>query len=137
MLLRPMADLPAADLRPPVVAEAGDPFADLRVAHLLARIPRGQPVRVRDIVERLNAEYLDWSFPRTVVVAAIVQLQANWRVDYRSSDGIVLGEGTAGPEVVIEDSARVDPWIVRQVQRRRDDCLARLQAFALEEGAIP
>jgi hypothetical protein len=137
MLLRPIADLPAADLRPPVVAEAADPFADLRVVHLLARIPRGQPVRVRDIVERLNAEYLDWSFPRAVVLAAIVQLQANWRVDYRSSAGIVLVEGTAGPEVVIEDSARVDPWIVRQVERLRDECLARLQAFALDEGAIP
>lgn len=137
MLLRPIADLPAADLRPPVVAEAGDPFADLRVVHLVARIPRGQAVRLRDIVERLNAEHLDWSFSRTVVVVAIVQLQANWRVDYRSSDGIVLGEGTAGPEVVIEDSARVDPWIVRQVERRRDECLARLQAFALDEGAIP
>ncbi len=137
MLLRAIADLAAADLQPPVVAQAGDPFADLRVVHLLARIPRGQPVRVRDIVERLNAEHLDWSFSRTVVVAAIVQLQANWRVDYRSSEGIVLGEGTAGPEVVIEDSARVDPWILRQVERRRDECLARLQAFAQDEGAIP
>jgi hypothetical protein len=137
MLLRSIADLAAADLQPPVVAQAGDPFADLRVVHLLARIPRGQPVRVRDIVERLNAEHLDWSFSRTVVVAAIVQLQANWRADYRSSDGIALAEGTAGPEVVIEDSARVDPWILRQVERRRDECLARLQAFAQDEGAIP
>jgi hypothetical protein len=137
MLLRPITDLPAADLRPPVVAEAGDPFADLRVVHLLARIPRGQPVRVRDIVEHLNAENLDWSFSRSVVISAIVQLQANWRVDYRSSDGIELLEGAAGPELVIEDSSRVDPWVVRQVGRRREECLARLQAFALDEGAIP
>jgi hypothetical protein len=137
MNLRELADLPAADLRPPVVAETGDPFAELRVVHLLARIPRGEPVRIRDIVERLNAEHLDWSFSRPVVVAAIVQLQANWRVDYRSSDGILLQEGMTGPEVVIESSARVDPWVVRQVERRRADCQARLQAFARDEGAIP
>jgi hypothetical protein len=137
MELRVTAGLPDADLRPPIVAEPGDAFADLRVVHLLARIARGQPVRVRDIVDRLNAEHLDWSFSRRVVVAAIVQLQANWRVDYRSSDGIVLQDGPVGPEIVIEDTVRVDPWVVRQVQRRREDCLAQLRAFATEETALP
>ena len=137
MLLRDTQGLPEADLRPPVVAEPGDAFAELRVVHLLARIPRGQPVRVRDVVDRLNAEHLDWSFSRPVVVAAVVQLQANWRADYRSSDGLVLQDGPAGPEVVIEDSARVDPWVVRQVERRRAQCLVRLQAFAVEEGEGP
>jgi hypothetical protein len=137
MILREMADLPAADLQPPVVAEAGDPFANLRVVHLLARIPRGQPVRVRDVVERLNAEHLDWSFSRAVVVSAVVQLQANWRVDYRSGDGILSQDGPAGPEVVIEDSARVDPWLVRQLERLRAECQARLRTFARDEGAIP
>jgi hypothetical protein len=137
MILREMADLPAADLQPPVVAEAGDPFANLRVVHLLARIPRGQPVRVRDVVERLNAEHLDWSFSRAVVVNAVVQLQANWRVDYRSGDGILSQDGPAGPEVVIADSARVDPWLVRQLERLRAECQARLRTFARDEGAIP
>ena len=116
-VLRETPGLPDARIQPPVVAEAGDPFAELRVVHLLARIPRGQPVRVRDIVDRLNAEHLDWSFSRAVVIAAIVQLQANWRADYRNSDGIVLQDGPAGPELLIEDSSRVDPWIVRQVER--------------------
>ena len=137
MRLREVAGLPEADLRPPTVAEPGDPFAELRVVHLLARLPRGQAIRVRDVVDRLNSEHLDWSFARSVVVAAIVQLQANWRVDYRSSDGIVLSEGPVGPEVVIEDSARVDPWVCRQVERLRGVCLDRLRAFALEEGDVP
>ena len=49
------------------MAEAGDPFSALRVANLVARLPRGVPVPLRDVVERLNADYLDWSFSRSVV----------------------------------------------------------------------
>jgi hypothetical protein len=120
-----------------VIAEAGDPFSELRIVHMLARIPRGEAVRVRDIVDRLNAEYLDWSFPRSAVVAAIVQLQSNWRSDYRNSEGIALEDAMAGPVVTIEDSTRVDPWIVRQAVRLADSCTERLRAFAVEEGAIP
>ena len=97
MQLRDTPGLPDPALQPPVVAQAGDPFADLRVVHLLARLPRGRAVRVRDIVDRLNGDYLDWSFPREVVVAAVVQLQANWLADYRNSDGIVLAAGPPAP----------------------------------------
>ena len=137
MELRPTPDLPDPSLQPPTVAEADDPFAALRVVHLLARAPRGRPVRVRDVVDRLNHDYLDWAFSRTVVVAAIVQLQANWRSDYRNQDGIQLQDGDAGPELIIEDSSRVDPWIVRQVSRLRDACEEQLRAFAIEEGGRP
>lgn len=132
-----MPGLPAADLCPPVVAEAGDPFADLRVVHLVARLPRGRSVPLREIVEQLNHEHLDWSFSRPVVAAAIVQLQANWRADYRDLGGLRIDAGPAGDELVIEDGSRVDPWIVRQVERRRAACLERLRTFAVEEGAIP
>jgi hypothetical protein len=135
--LRETPGLPAADLSPPIVAEAGDPFAELRVVHLLARLPRGRSVPLRDIVERLNREHLDWSFSRPVVAAAVVQLQANWRADYRDADGIRISSGPWGDELVIEEGSRVDPWIVRQVERRRATCLERLRVFALEEGAIP
>lgn len=134
MELRDTPGLPDADLRPPVVAERGDPFTDLRVVHLLARLPRGRAIRVRDIADRLNADYLDWSFDPSVVVATVVQLQANWLTDYRNSDGIVLSEGTAGAELSIEDSSRVDPWIARQAERLRAECEQRLRAFSLEEG---
>lgn len=129
--------LPAADLAPPVVAEPGDPFASLRVVHLVARIPRGEPVRLRDIVDRLNAEHVDWSFSRPVVATAILQLQANWLSDYRTVDGIRIADDLAGGTVEIEDSLRVDPWIVRQVERLAETCRERLRAFAVEEGAIP
>jgi hypothetical protein len=137
VLLREVPGLPRADLSPPTVAEVGDPFGDLRVVHLVARVPRGEPVRVRDVVDRLNAEHVDWSFSRAVVVAAIVQLQADWMADYRNSDGIILNEGPAGPELIVEDSPRVDPWMVRKAERLHATCTERLRAFAVEEGAIP
>ena len=137
MLLRDTPGLPDPRLSPPVLAETGDPFAELRVVHLLARIPRGQPVRIRDVVDWLNADYVDWSFSRRVILTAAVQLQANWLSDYRDSGGIVLQDGPAGPQIVIEDSARVDPWVARQVERLHAACTERLRAFAVEEGAIP
>ena len=137
LLLRDTPGLPAPDIAPPVVAEPGDPFASLRVIHLVARIPRGEPVRLRDIVDRLNADHVDWSFSRPVVATAILQLQANWMADYRTADGIRIGDDIAGGTIEIEDSHRVDPWIARQVGRLADECRARLRAFAVEEGAIP
>ncbi|MEX1295671.1 MAG: hypothetical protein AB1Z67_05830 [Candidatus Limnocylindrales bacterium] len=134
MQLRQTTGLPDPNLQPPTLAEVGDPFAELRVVHLIARLPRGVAVRVRDIVDGLNADYLDWSFSREVVVAAVVQLQANWLTDYRNSDGIVLSEGPAGPELTIEDSPRVDPWIVRQAERLVAACHEQLSRFTIEEG---
>jgi hypothetical protein len=137
VLLRDTPALPDPRLQPPTLAESGDPFAELRVLHALARIPRGEPIRIRDVVDVLNAEYLDWSFSREVVITAAVQLQSNWQSDYRNSDGIAFREGQAGPEIVIEDSPRVDPWIVRQVDRVYATCTERLRTFAIEEGATP
>ena len=134
--LRDVSGLPAPDLRPPTIAEAGDPFAALRIAHLFARLPRGEAVRLRDIVDRLNADYLDWSFSRPVVVALAVQLQANWAADFRTTAGFELRDGTHGEEIVIEDSSRAEPWLVRQVERLAADCRERLRAFARDEGAI-
>jgi hypothetical protein len=135
--LRDVDGLPDPAIDPPNVAHSGDPFAALRIVHLLARIPRGQSVRVRDVVDRLNADYLGWSFTRAVVLDAIVQLQANWQADYRTRAGIDLADGQAGEEITIEDSSRVDPWIVRQCERLAGECRARLAAFARDEGATP
>ena len=135
--LREVRGLPDPGLRPPVVAEPGDSFARLRVVHLLARVPRGVPVRLRDVVDQLNAEYVDWSFDRRVVVDAVLQLQANWMTDYRNSDGIVVVTGAYGETVTIEDSSRVDPWMVGQVERLAGECRKQLLAFARDEGGIP
>ena len=45
------AGLPDSDLRPPVFAESGDPFAAARIVDLLARIERGRPVRVLGVMQ--------------------------------------------------------------------------------------
>jgi hypothetical protein len=135
--LRDVPGLPSPDINPPIIAQSGDPFSALRVAHLIARLPRGQAVRLRDVVDQLNHDYLGWSFDRTVVVSVLVQLQSNWSADYRSRAGIALVDGPAGEEVIIEDSARVEPWILRQVERLAADCREQLRVFAREEGVTP
>jgi len=122
--------LPDPSINPPTLAEAGDPFSAVRVIDLLARIERGRPVRIADVVDRLNATYLDWLFPQDAVLAVAVQLQANWMADYRNSSGIVLEDGPHGSTLTVEDSSRVDPWIVRQAQREAESCRQRLAEFS-------
>ncbi len=122
--------MPAPDLAPPVVAESGDPFAALRVIDLLARLPRGAPVELRSIVDRLNATHLDWLFSDRAVADAVVQLAANWAADFRSTGGIVIDDSAYGPTVTIEDSRRVDPWIARQAQRIAASCHEILEDFS-------
>ncbi len=86
--LRPApTGLPDPSFTPPTIAETGDPFAAVRVIHLLARLERGCPVRLADIVDRLNATWLDWLFSVRVVSDVALQLQANWMTDYRNSFG--------------------------------------------------
>ena len=122
--------LPDPNLTPPQVAETGDPFSALRVIDLVARMERGRPIRLADLVDRLNATYLDWLFTRAVVADVLVTLQANWMADYRNSSGIVLDSGPYGETVTLEDSSRVDPWIVRQAQREAGECRRALDEFA-------
>ena len=129
--LRPAPNgLPDPSISPPVVAESGDPFSTLRVIDLLARLERGRPIRVADIVDRLNATYLDWWFSPSVVKDVALTLQANCMVDYRNAPGIVIEDGPLGPTLAIEDSSRVDPWIVRQAQRIAASCTERLTEFS-------
>ena len=133
--LRPAPDgLPDPRLAPPVVAEAGDPFTAVRVIDLVARVERGQPVRLDDLVSTLNARHLDWLFDRAAVLDVLIALQANWMADYRNASGIVLEDGPYGPTIALEDSPRVDPWIVRQALREAAACRERLAEFARRDG---
>jgi len=132
--LRPAPDgLPDPNIVPPTVAEVGDPFAAIRVIDLLARIERGRPIRLADIASRLDATYLDWLFPVEVVAQVALQLQVNWMADYRNSSGIVIEDGPTGATLTIEDSSRVDPWIVRQAQRTAASCTERLHEFSRQD----
>ena len=124
------AGLPDATLAPPQVAESGDPFSALRVIDLVACMDRGRAIRIADLVDRLNATYLDWLFTVSVISDVLVRLQANWMADYRNASGIVLEDGPYGALVTLEDSSRVDPWIVRQAQREAGECRRVLDEFA-------
>ena len=124
------AGMPEPTLRPPVIAESNDPFTTHRVLALLARLERGRPIRLADVVDRLNATHVDWIFPVEVVADVAVALQANWMTDYRNSSGIVLEDGPYGATIEIEDSSRVDPWIVRQAEREVAAAQERLATFS-------
>jgi hypothetical protein len=125
--------MPDPAVTPPTVGETGDPFTSLRVIDLVARLERGRSIRLADVADRLNASYLDWLFPTSVVADVALQLQANWMADYRNSSGIVVADGVTGPTLTIEDSSRVDPWIVRQAQRAAADCTERLAEFSRQD----
>lgn len=126
--------LPDPQLAPPVVAEAGDPFTAVRVIDLVARIERGRPVRLDDLVAALNARHLDWLFDRRVVLDVLIALQANWMADYRNASGVVLEDGPYGVTLTIEASPRVDPWIVGQAVHEGAACRERLAEFARRDG---
>jgi hypothetical protein len=126
----PPGGLPDPSIAPPTIAEAGDPFATIRVIDLLARLQRGMPIRLSDVVDRLNGTYLDWLFTVPVVADVALQLQSNWMADYRNGSGIAVDDGLRGPTIAIEDSSRVDPWIVRQALRESAACTERLAEFS-------
>lgn len=129
--LRPApAGMPDPAITPPTIAEARDPFTTVRVVDLIARLERGRAIRLSDLADRLNASYLDWLFPVVVIADVALQLQANWMADYRNSSGIAVEDGPSGPTLTIEDSTRVDPWIVRQAQRAAAECTERLAEFS-------
>ena len=135
LVLRPApAGLPEADPRPPTIAAARDPFTTVRVLQLVACIERGRPAVIADIAAALNARYLDWAFSSAVVTDVVVQLQANWLADYSNASGIVVDDGPYGATLTIEDSSRVDPWIVRQVERELDACRTVLADFSRRDG---
>jgi hypothetical protein len=134
---RPLpAGFPVERPRPPVVAESGDPFAGLRIIDALARLERGRAIRVDDLVDRLNAQHLDWMFPRAVVVDTLIALQANWGADYRTGSGILIDEGDRGPTLTVEETTRMDPWLVGQAERMSAACRDTLRAFARRDTAF-
>ena len=136
LTLRPAPPgMPQEEPRPPTIAASGDPFTTLRILRLVARIERGHPARVADLVAALNARHLDWAFSPSVVADTLLQLQSNWMADYRNGSGIVIEDGPYGATISLEDSSRVDPWIVRQVEREVRACQAALTDFSRRDGA--
>ena len=128
------AGLPEPNLSPPQIARVGDPFATLRLVAFLARLRRNETLQLRDVVAALNAAYLDWYFPEKVVLAGVVQLQANWSISYHGDDRIVLDRNERGHTLLIVDSTKMTPFLIAQANRLRDECDEELRRFALGDG---
>jgi hypothetical protein len=126
--------LPDPELAPPQIARVGDPFAGLRLVHFVARLRRNQTHQLQGVVAALNAAYLDWYFPEKVVIAGLVQLQANWSISYHGDDRIVLDRNERGHTLLIVDSTKMTPFLVAQATRLREACDEDLRRFVLGDG---
>jgi hypothetical protein len=130
----PIPGMPETDLTPPQIARVGDPFATLRLVAFVARLRRNETLQLRDVVASLNAACLDWYFAEKVVLAGLVQLQANWSISYHGEDRIVLDRNERGHTLLIVDSTKMTPFLVAQANRLRDECDEELRRFALGDG---
>ena len=130
----PVAGMPETDLAPPQIARVGDPFATLRLVAFIARLRRNETLQLRDAVASLNAAYLYWYFPEKVVLAGLVQLQANWSISFHGDDRIVLDRNERGHTLLIVDSTKMTPFLVAQANRLKDECDEELRRFSLGDG---
>ena len=120
---------------PPVIAEARSPFTAVRVAALMLARKRGLRERLADIADALNAAHLDWLFERRVVIDELLQLQANWFSDFRTTTGFIVEDSDQGPVITLEDSSRMSGWLERQVAKATEECKRELAAFAKSDRA--
>ena len=130
----PPEGLPDPNIAPPQLARSGDPFARVRVVHFLSRLPRNTTLQLRDVVASLNAAFLDWSFSEKVVLAELVQLQANWAISFHGDDRIVLDRNERGHTLLIVDSTRMTPFLVAEANRAGQACEEELRRFTLGDG---
>ena len=126
--------MPDPHLAPPQLARSGDPFAALRVVHFVARLRRNETLQVRDVATALNAEFLDWYFSEKVVLAEIVQLQANWSISFHGDDRIVLDRNERGHTMLIVDSTKMSSFLVGEARRLAEACQDELRRFTLGDG---
>jgi hypothetical protein len=133
----PPEGMPDPDLAPPQVARSGDPFAALRIVHYVSRLRRNETLQLRDVVATLNAEYLDWYFSEKVVLAELVQLQANWSISFHGDDRIVLDRNERGHTLLVIDSTKMTSFLVNEAQRLREACEEELRRFTLGDGVSP
>ena len=129
--------MPDPRLDPPQVGRAGDPFSAIRIVHFVSRLRRNETLQVRDVVAALNAEYLDWYFAEKVVLAELVQLQANWGISFHGDDRIVLDRNERGHTLLIVDSTKMSSFLVNEVRRLENACGDELRRFTLGDGVSP
>jgi hypothetical protein len=129
--------MPDPALAPPQIARSGDPFAALRIVHFVSRLRRNETLQLRDVVTALNAAYLDWYFNEKVVLAELVQLQANWSISFHGDDRIVLDRNERGHTLLITDSTKMSTFLVNEARRLAEACNEELRRFTLGDGVSP
>jgi hypothetical protein len=129
--------MPDPQVAPPQLARVGDPFAALRIVHFVSRLRRNASLQVRDVVAALNAEFLDWYFSEKVVLAELVQLQANWGISFHGDDRIVLDRNERGHTLLITDSTKMSSFLVNEARRLAEACAEELRRFTLGDGVHP
>ena len=129
--------MPDPTLAPPQIARGGDPFAALRVVHFVSRLRRNESLQLRDVVAALNAEFLDWYFSEKVILAELVQLQANWSISFHGDDRIVLDRNERGHTLLIVDSTKMSTFLVNEARRLAEACMEELRRFTLGDGVNP
>jgi hypothetical protein len=129
--------MPDPDLAPPQIARSGDPFAGLRIVHFISRMPRNVTLQLRDVVLAMNAAYLDWYFSEKVVLAELVQLQANWAISFHGDDRIVLDRNERGHTLLIVDSTKMGAFLVGEARRLAEACNEELRRFTLGDAVAP
>ena len=126
--------MPDPLLTQPQVARSGDPFAALRIVHFVSRLRRNETLQLRDVVTALNAEFLDWYFAEKVVLAELVQLQANWGISFHGDDRVVLDRNERGHTLLITDSTKMTSFLVNEARRLAGACAQELRDFTLGDG---
>jgi hypothetical protein len=133
----PPAGMPDPDLTPPQIARAGDPFGRLRIVHFVSRLRRNEALQLRDVVAALNAAHLDWYFSEKVMLAELVQLQANWAISFHGEDRIVLDRNERGHTLLIVDSTKMSAFFVSEARRAVEACEEEQRRFTLGDGVSP
>jgi hypothetical protein len=126
--------MPDPDLTPPQIARVGDPFARVRIVHFVSRLRRNTALQLRDVVAALNATYLDWYFSEKVVLAELVQMQANWAISFHGDDRIVLDRNERGNTLLIVDSTKMSAFFVSEARRAVEACEEEQRRFTLGDG---
>ena len=126
--------MPDPHLAPPQLARSGDPFASLRIVHFVSRLRRNETLQLRDVVGAINAEFLDWYFSEKVLLAELVQLQANWGISFHGDDRIVLDRNERGHTLLIVDSTKMSSFLVNEARRLSEACSEELRRFTLGDG---
>ena len=129
--------MPEPALAPPQIARSGDPFAALRLVHFVSRLRRNETLQLRDVVNALNATYLDWYFSEKVVLAELVQLQANWSISFHGDDRLVLDRNERGHTLLITDSTKMNSFLINEARRLAEACEEELRRFTLGDGVSP